>query len=43
MLLGLLQQDVPFLVVDWKRSYHTLRPLPLEIANNVQVYSVGRK
>jgi DNA helicase HerA-like ATPase len=43
MLLGLLQQDIPFLVVDWKRSYHTLRSLPLEKAKDIQVYSVGRK
>jgi len=43
MLLGLLKQDIPFLVVDWKRSYHTLRSLPLEKVKNIQVYSVGRK
>ena len=43
MLLGLLEQDIPFLVVDWKRSYHTLRSQPVEKAKNIQVYSVGRK
>jgi len=43
LLLGLLNQDIPFLVVDWKRSYHTLRSLPLEKAKNIVVYSVGRK
>jgi len=43
MLLGLLQKDIPFLVVDWKRSYHTLRSQPIEKAKNIEVYSVGRK
>ena len=43
MLLGLLQKDIPFLVVDWKRSYHTLRSQPNEKAKNIEVYSVGRK
>jgi len=43
MLLGLLQQDIPFLVVDWKRSYHTLRSQPIEKAKKIEVYSVGRK
>ncbi len=27
LLLGLLQKEIPFLVVDWKRSYHALRSL----------------
>ena len=43
LLLGLLNQDIPFLVVDWKRSYHALRSLPLEKAKQIVVYSVGRK
>ncbi len=43
LLLGLLRQDIPFLVVDWKRSYHNLRNLPLPKAQNLQIYSVGRK
>ena len=43
LLLGLLNQNIPFLVVDWKRSYHLLRSLPLPKAKNIQVYSVGRK
>jgi hypothetical protein len=43
LLLGLLNKDIPFLVVDWKRSYHALRSLPLPKAKNIQVYSVGRK
>ena len=43
LLLGLLRKDIPFLVVDWKRSYHALRSLPVEKAKQIQVYSVGRK
>lgn len=43
MLLGLLNKDIPFLVVDWKRSYHTLRSAPVAKAKGIQVYSVGRK
>ena len=43
LLLGLLNKDVPFLVVDWKRSYHVLRSAPVENAKQIQVYSVGRK
>jgi uncharacterized protein len=43
LLLGLLEKDIPFLVVDWKRSYHVLRDAPVEKARSIQVYSVGRK
>ena len=43
LLLGLLKQDIPFLVVDWKRSYHVLRDAPVAKAETIQVYSVGRK
>ena len=43
LLLGLLNKNIPFLVVDWKRSYHLLRSLPLPKAKDIQVYSVGRK
>jgi hypothetical protein len=43
LLLGLLNQDIPFLVVDWKRSYHTLRAVPTAKAKQIEVYSVGRK
>jgi hypothetical protein len=42
LLLGLLRQDVPFLVVDWKRSYHRLREAPVPKAKNIRVFSVGR-
>jgi len=43
LLLGLLNKGIPWLVVDWKRSYHALRSLPLEKAKNIVIYSVGRK
>jgi hypothetical protein len=43
LLLGLLEKDVPFLVVDWKRSYRALSALPLPKAKHMQVFSVGRK
>jgi len=43
LLLGLLKEDIPFLVVDWKRSYHTLKSLPDEKVKQIEVYSVGRK
>jgi DNA helicase HerA-like ATPase len=43
LLLGLLNKDIPFLVVDWKRSYHTMRSLPVQKAKQIVVYSVGRK
>ena len=43
LLLGLLEKEVPFLVVDWKRSYHALRSLNHPKVNRLQVYSLGRK
>ena len=43
LLLGLLEQQVPFLVVDWKRSYRNLLTLPLASAKTIQVFTVGRK
>ncbi|MBI3852700.1 MAG: ATP-binding protein [Verrucomicrobia bacterium] len=43
LVLGLLRQKIPFLVVDWKRSYHTLRSLNHPDVERLQVYSVGRK
>jgi DNA helicase HerA-like ATPase len=43
LLLGLLNKNIPFLVVDWKRSYHLLRSVPVEKAKDILVYSVGRK
>ena len=43
LLLGLLEKEVPFLVVDWKRSYHALRSLNHPKVHRLQVYAVGRK
>lgn len=43
LALGLLSKDIPFLVVDWKRSYRDLRTLDNPRVANIQVYSVGRK
>lgn len=43
VLEGLLDQDVPFLVVDWKRSYRGLLTLKSEKAKNIQVFTVGRR
>jgi hypothetical protein len=43
LVLGLLDQDVPFLVVDWKRSYRALFSLPQSKVRTIKVYSVGRK
>src|ERR1043166_8979512 len=43
LLLGLLTQKVPFLVVDWKRSYRALHTLQHSEVKRIQVYTVGRK
>ncbi|MBI4328209.1 MAG: DUF87 domain-containing protein [Chloroflexi bacterium] len=43
LLLGLLDKDIPFLVVDWKRSYRVLLSLPYQKVKTVSVYAVGRK
>lgn len=43
LLLGLLNKDVPFLVVDWKRSYRAIYTLNIPKVKTVQIYSVGRK
>src|ERR1041384_7194852 len=42
LMLGLLRHEVPFLVVDWKRSYRTLRTLPIPEVQKLIVYPVGR-
>src|SRR5712672_2067683 len=41
LLLGLLEKDVPFLVVDWKRSYRDLLGVAAPKVKTVQVYTVG--
>lgn len=43
LLLGLLKAGIPFLVVDWKRSYRALRSLETPLVEPLQVYTVGRK
>src|SRR5437016_3499397 len=43
LLLGLLEKDIPFLVVDWKRSYRALYSLPNPKIREIQIFSVGRK
>ncbi len=43
LLLGLLDKDIPFLVIDWKRSYSRLCNLNRPGADGIKVYSVGRK
>src|ERR1041384_5938082 len=43
LLLGLLQKEIPFLVVDWKRSYRELYTLAEPKVKNVRLFTVGRK
>jgi uncharacterized protein DUF87 len=43
LLLGLLDKAIPFLIVDWKRSYRALRTLPQNKVKNIQIFTVGRK
>jgi len=43
LLLGLLAKDIPFFVVDWKRSYRAIKTLSNARVSRVKVFSVGRK
>src|SRR6185503_96243 len=43
LLLGLLEKDVPFLVVDWKRSYRDIHSLDHPLVKSIQIFTVGRK
>jgi len=43
LLLGLLEKDIPFLVIDWKRSYRALRSLDHPKVQGLRIFSVGRK
>jgi DNA helicase HerA-like ATPase len=43
LLLGLLEKRIPFLVLDWKRSYRALRTLPFPEVQRLRIYTVGRK
>jgi len=43
LVLGLLDKDIPFLVVDWKRSYRALYSLENPKVRTIRILSVGRK
>jgi hypothetical protein len=43
LVLNLLQKNIPFLVVDWKRSYRALWTLPDPKVRTIQIFTVGRK
>lgn len=43
MLLGLLEKDIPFLVIDWKRSYRQIKTLDNPKVKNIKVLSIGRE
>lgn len=43
LLLGLLAKNIPFLVLDWKRSYRALLTLRHPEVSRIRVYSVGRR
>jgi hypothetical protein len=43
LLMGLLEKGVPFLVLDWKRSYRDLLTLPIPAVRKLRIFSVGRK
>ena len=43
MLLGLLDKDIPFLVIDWKRSYWQIKSINNPKVNKISVLSVGRE
>ena len=43
LLLGLLEKNVPLLVLDWKRSYRSLRALDRPNTKKLRVFTIGRK
>jgi hypothetical protein len=43
LLLGLLEKHVPFVVVDWKRSYRDMYSLDHPHVKSIQIFTVGRK
>lgn len=43
LLLGLLEHNIPFLVIDWKRSYRALRSLNRADTQKLRVLTVGHK
>jgi DNA helicase HerA-like ATPase len=42
LLLGLLEEGIPFLVIDWKRSYRRIKNFNFDKAAQITVCSVGR-
>lgn len=43
LLLNLLKNNIPFLVVDWKRGWRAVLTLDCPDINRVKIYTVGRK
>ena len=43
LLFGLLKKNIPFLVLDWKRSYRAMRSLKYPEVKRIKVFTVGRK
>jgi energy-coupling factor transporter ATP-binding protein EcfA2 len=42
IIKGILKQDIPFFIFDWKRSFRDLLKLP-EFKGKIEVYTVGRE
>lgn len=42
LLLQLLAKDIPWLVVDWKRSYRHLQSVPQRNTDKIKVFTIGR-
>lgn len=43
LLLGLMEKNIPFLVVDWKRAYRSLLSIKDSRIGSLRVFTVGRK
>ena len=43
LLLNFLRRNIPFLVIDWKRSYRSILALDQPKVKTVQILTVGRK
>ena len=43
LLLGLLKKKIPFMVLDWKRSWRNVLSLDSPHVKDVEVYTVGRQ
>ncbi len=42
LLLNLLKKQIPFLVIDWRRSWRDILTLEKEPVESINVYSIGR-